>query len=128
MTYVDARGTKVAGSTKATSGSSAPPIPREPRHPVVMDNGEGLFPSVYPMTHAAGYLGWYADHVTGPFLEPAFAFERGAVAVHIHSFSASSLRNPKQFCVRRSLPSARRRPSGTCMSRTLADPEPRRLL
>jgi hypothetical protein len=30
----------------------------------------------------------------GPFVEPAFRFTPGAVAVHIHSYSASTLRDP----------------------------------
>jgi hypothetical protein len=47
------------------------------------------------MTHAAVYLGWYSEHVTGPFVRPDFKFERGAIAAHIHSFSASTLRDPK---------------------------------
>jgi uncharacterized protein (TIGR03790 family) len=98
MTYVDARGTKVAGLDEGDKWLyGAAEAARRQGVPVVLDKGEGLFPSVYPMTHAAGYLGWYADHVTGPFLEPGFRFARGAVAVHIHSFSGSSLRNPQQF-------------------------------
>jgi uncharacterized protein (TIGR03790 family) len=98
MTYVDARGTKVAGLDEGDKWLyGAADAARRKGVPVVMDNGEGLFPGVYPMTHAAGYLGWYADHVTGPFVEPGFRFVRGAVAVHIHSFSGSSLRNAQQF-------------------------------
>jgi hypothetical protein len=33
--------------------------------------------------------------VSGPFTEPDFRFVPGAIAVHIHSFSASTLRDPK---------------------------------
>jgi hypothetical protein len=39
------------------------------------------------------YYGWYTEIATGPFTDPNFAFARGAVAVHIHSFSASTLRS-----------------------------------
>jgi hypothetical protein len=33
--------------------------------------------------------------VNGPFINPDFKFKKGAVAVHLHSFSASNIRNPK---------------------------------
>ncbi len=38
------------------------------------------------------YLGWYAGGVNGPFVLPGFRLARGAIALHIHSYSASSLR------------------------------------
>ncbi|CAN5541919.1 hypothetical protein BH20VER3_BH20VER3_05340 [soil metagenome] len=62
--------------------------------PVVYDQEPGVFPPGYPMTHCALYYGWYAGAVTGPFSDPDFRFQPGAVAVHIHSFSASTLRSP----------------------------------
>jgi uncharacterized protein (TIGR03790 family) len=42
------------------------------------------------------YAGWYAGAVNGPFALPGFRFPAGTVAVHLHSFSASDLRNPKR--------------------------------
>ena len=39
------------------------------------------------------YFGWYAADVCGPFKLPGFAFPPGAVALHIHSYSAGSLRS-----------------------------------
>lgn len=39
------------------------------------------------------YAGWYAWHVTGPFTLPGFRFPPGAVAAHLHSFSASKIRS-----------------------------------
>jgi hypothetical protein len=66
---------------------------------VVLDNGPGLFPENYPMTQAALYFGWYTEHVSGPFVRPEFRFTRGAIAVHIHSFSAMTLRDPLHFWV-----------------------------
>jgi len=62
--------------------------------PVVYENTPALFPDEYPMTDCALYYGWYADKVTGPFTRPDFRFVPGAVAVHIYSFSASTLREP----------------------------------
>lgn len=40
------------------------------------------------------YFGWYTDHVNGPFVLPGFRFAPGAIALHIHSFSARTLRSP----------------------------------
>lgn len=40
------------------------------------------------------YFGWYAGAVDGPFLLPNFQFPPGAIALHIHSFSADTLRSP----------------------------------
>jgi uncharacterized protein (TIGR03790 family) len=61
--------------------------------PVIWDNSPNLFPDDYPMDHVAVYMGWYASSVQGPMARDDFRFEPGAVAVHIHSFSASSLRD-----------------------------------
>jgi uncharacterized protein (TIGR03790 family) len=61
--------------------------------PVVYDTESALFPEGFPMNDCVLYYGWYAGGVTGPFADPNFAFARGAIAVHIHSFSASTLRS-----------------------------------
>lgn len=39
------------------------------------------------------YFGWYEGTVNGPFTTPGFRFPPGAIAVHIHSYSATTLRN-----------------------------------
>jgi uncharacterized protein (TIGR03790 family) len=62
--------------------------------PVIYDNLPAIFPDGYPMTDCALYFGWYADKISGPFTQFDFQFTPGAVAVHIHSFSASTLRDP----------------------------------
>jgi uncharacterized protein (TIGR03790 family) len=62
--------------------------------PVVYDDAPGVFPEGYPMSDCALYYGWYAGGVTGPFTRSDFHFIPGAIAVHIHSFSANTLRNP----------------------------------
>jgi uncharacterized protein (TIGR03790 family) len=62
--------------------------------PVVYENTPAIFPDGYPMTDCALYYGWYAGSVAGPFTQPDFRFPTGAVAVHIHSFSAATLRDP----------------------------------
>src|SRR5205085_5354979 len=62
--------------------------------PVVYENSPAIFPDGYPMTDCALYYGWRAEKAAGPFLQPDFRFSPGAIAVHIHSFSAMTLRDP----------------------------------
>jgi uncharacterized protein (TIGR03790 family) len=72
---------------------------RENGQPVILDNGPAPFPDPYPMKHAAVYLGWYAENVVGPFTRSGFRFTPGAIALHLHSFSAVSLRDKsKNWC------------------------------
>ena len=40
------------------------------------------------------YFGWYAGEINGPFTMPDFVFPPGAIALHIHSFSADTVRSP----------------------------------
>jgi uncharacterized protein (TIGR03790 family) len=96
--YIDARNTSVEG-LKLGDGwlYNAAVIARKRGQPTILDNGEGLFPVMYPMRYAAIYLGWYSQDVAGPFQRPDFRFQRGAVAVHLHSFSGLTLRDPKRF-------------------------------
>jgi uncharacterized protein (TIGR03790 family) len=62
--------------------------------PTVVDRFNDTFPKNYPMTAAALYFGWYDWNVSGTFLNPRFKFRQGAVAMHLHSFSAEQLANP----------------------------------
>ena len=56
------------------------------------DNREQVFDEDYPMTDVAVYAGWYEGSVTGPFKRKDFRFKTGAIAYHIHSFSAETVR------------------------------------
>lgn len=64
------------------------------RWPIVVDRQEALFGKDTDMRRAALYFGWYGGNVTGPFLNEKFEFVTGAIAYHIHSFSAATLRSP----------------------------------
>lgn len=67
--------------------------------PTVVDRFNETLPTNYPMGSAACYFGWYDWKVSGPFLNPRFKFRPGAVAMHLHSFSAEQLSNPtKNWC------------------------------
>ncbi len=61
--------------------------------PMIADVSPSTFPTNYPMNDAAVYLGWYQLPADGPFLNPKFRFKRGAIACHLHSFSATTLRH-----------------------------------
>jgi uncharacterized protein (TIGR03790 family) len=61
--------------------------------PTVVDRFNDTLPKNYPMTDASLYYGWYDWNVSGPFLNDRFRFRKGAVAVHLHSFSAEQLNN-----------------------------------
>jgi len=61
--------------------------------PTVVDRFNDTLPKNYPMTDAALYYGWYDGNVSGPFLNSRFQFRKGAVAMHLHSYSAEQLSN-----------------------------------
>ncbi len=67
--------------------------------PLFVDSRAERFPENYPMTDCAVYFGWYTMPPDGPFLNPNFHFKRGAVACHLHSFSATTLKNPNDIWV-----------------------------
>jgi uncharacterized protein (TIGR03790 family) len=61
--------------------------------PTVVDRNKQTFTTNYPMNDAALYYGWYTKHRNGSLLNEQFQFRKGAVATHLHSFSASNLRD-----------------------------------
>lgn len=61
--------------------------------PTIFDNLASTFAEEFPVTDAAIYFGWYAGDANGPFARHDFQFQPGAVAVHLHSYSASTLRS-----------------------------------
>ena len=48
------------------------------------------------MTDAAAYYGWHSADINGPFAASDFSFIPGAVAVHLHSYSATTLHDSKK--------------------------------
>ena len=53
-----------------------------------------VLPATDPCNHVALYLGWYHDGACGPWVTPPDRFVRGAIAYHLHSFSATTVRSP----------------------------------
>lgn len=58
-----------------------------------VDRATTTFPTTARFDAPVLYFGWYAGSVEGPFTLPGFQFPPGAVAVHIHSYSAETLRS-----------------------------------
>ena len=65
----------------------------------VMDGKPETFPASFPLSHIAFYAGWYDGQVSGPFTRPEVEFMPGAIAYHLHSFSAHVLRSTNQYWV-----------------------------
>src|SRR5262249_16860251 len=59
----------------------------------VEDDNPETFPVSFPMSQIAVYAGWYDDNMSGPFTGPNVEFLPGAIAYHLHSFSATTVRS-----------------------------------
>lgn len=66
----------------------------ELRFEVTVDRAGETFASDARFDAPVLYFGWYTGSMNGPFALPGFRFPPGAIALHIHSFSASTLRSP----------------------------------
>ena len=100
MSYVDARGINEEAVRQGDAWLFN--LARSELHhgiPVVLDRAPSMFSKDYPMKSTAFYYGWYSDNIEGPFERDDFQFVKGAVACHIHSFSAASLRDPHRYWV-----------------------------
>lgn len=94
--YVDGRGKVDGGYAEGEEWmDNLASSMRKEGLPVLLDKAPEILPAGYPVTDAAVYFGWYSDRIGGAFADPAFRFRTGAIAVHIHSFSAASLRDPQ---------------------------------
>jgi uncharacterized protein (TIGR03790 family) len=58
-----------------------------------VSRGPETVPATARIDAPALYFGWYATDLNGPFGLPGFRFPPGAIAVHLHSFSAHTLRS-----------------------------------
>lgn len=61
--------------------------------PVEVHGWKEVFPKHYPLRDVSTYFGWYEWNACGPFVKPGFTLKTGSVAVHLHSFSAATLRS-----------------------------------
>ena len=98
--YVDLRGLSKGAYAKGDRWirGAADRLAKAGFHCHVENTGKLLAPDL-PMPNAAVYLGWYTGQAYGRFLDPAFRFVPGAVAYHLHSFSAGSVRTDRRLWV-----------------------------
>jgi len=61
--------------------------------PVFIDKEEPLIPDHWPLPDTAFYFGWYTTTVSGAIGSPSFKFIPGAIACHLHSYSAAAIRS-----------------------------------
>ncbi len=59
---------------------------------LTVDRAGATMPATARIDAPVLYFGWYSGTVDGPFTLPGFRFPPGAIALHLHSFSANSLR------------------------------------
>ena len=92
--YIDGRDITSGGYTEGDNWMRhLVEILRQRGVPTIFDNLPSTFGDQFPITDAAIYFGWYAGDVNGPFARQDFRFKSGAVAVHLHSYSANTLRS-----------------------------------
>jgi uncharacterized protein (TIGR03790 family) len=62
----------------------------------VIDDKPGVLSAGFPMSQVALYAGWYEFNVAGAWARPEVEVMPGAIAYHLHSFSAATLRSTNQ--------------------------------
>lgn len=67
--------------------------------PVMRDARDGVFEAFERFDRPILYLGWYRSNLEGVFLRPGFTFPPGAMALHIHSYSAAPVRSREKAWV-----------------------------
>jgi len=60
---------------------------------VRFDDKPNVLPASDPCNQVAIYLGWYSGQAEGPWVTSPDRFVPGAVAYHLHSYSAAGIRN-----------------------------------
>lgn len=95
--YLDLRGVK-EGPYKLGDDwlGSAETICRLLGFETEVDRNEATFAAGFPLSDVAVYGGWYDTDVSGPFALPPVDFRPGAIAYHLHSFSARDPRSTHQ--------------------------------
>ena len=61
--------------------------------PVFTDRYKDVLRDDWPLPDTILYFGWYTDQCKGALASPGFRFRPGAIACHLHSYSAATLRD-----------------------------------
>jgi uncharacterized protein (TIGR03790 family) len=98
--YFDARGIRDGGYLTGDEWlRKAAETVRRFGFETVLDDAPATFSAGFPLSQVGLYAGWYDGNVSGPFARDKVEFLPGAVAYHLHSFSAHTLRSAeKNWC------------------------------
>ena len=98
--YFDARGIREGGYLPGDEWiRKAAETTRRFGFETVLDDTAPTFSAGFPLSQIGLYAGWYDGTVSGPFTRESVEFLPGAVAYHLHSFSAHTLRTAdKHWC------------------------------
>jgi len=66
---------------------------------VKFDDKPDLLPPTDPCNQVALYLGWYSETACGPWITLPKRFVPGAIAYHLHSYSAATIRSETEHWV-----------------------------
>lgn len=96
--YFDARGLKDGNYAVGDEWIlGAAETARRQGFETLLDTNAATFPATLPLPRIAVYAGWYDQAVSGPFTRPEVDFMPGAVAYHLFSFSARTVRNQSSW-------------------------------
>jgi uncharacterized protein (TIGR03790 family) len=98
--YFDARGLtngpfKLGDDWIRTAAS----VVRRYGYETILDDQPSTFGVNYPLSQVALYAGWYDGNVSGPFTKETVEFMPGAIAYHLHSFNATTIRTASEHWV-----------------------------
>lgn len=92
--YFDLRNIGGAYKTGDDWIGHAAEMARAAGYDTVVDRQPATFGAGFPMSQIAIYAGWYAESACGPLALPKVEFMPGAIAYHLHSYSAQTPREP----------------------------------
>lgn len=96
--YFDARGLKDGGYLAGDEWIiAAARTARQQGFETILDTNAPTFRASLPLPQIALYAGWYDQSVTGPFTRPEVEFMPGAIAYHLFSYSARTVRNQSSW-------------------------------
>ena len=78
---------------------TAAAVVRRYGYETVLDDQPPTFQFNFPLSQVALYAGWYDGNVSGPFTKEKVEFMPGAIAYHLHSFNATTIRTPSEHWV-----------------------------
>jgi len=96
--YFDTRNLTESGYKRGDDWiNAAATVARDLGFECAVDNLPGTFDAATLMPQIALYAGWYDGSPSGPFLAGGAEFQPGAIAYHLHSYNANTIRNASSW-------------------------------